>query len=171
MSPFPWRGLPSSQLLWEFVVLALEETALYLKATFLCRRFCRFIEPLLQSWPLGPFISYRTFYLRFMEHAIRPDIPTVAQYWDLTNNLVLFFEQLMSQKKTNLKSETWPQLLSQEKGRRIALFSEIEPYWGRNETKKRTKTLNNKKILKENISSLMPLSSSLLFLISHLSKH
>ena len=77
----------------------------------------------------------------------------------------------MSQKKTNLKSETWPQLLSQEKGRRIALFSEIEPYWGRNETKKRTKTLNNKKILKENISSLMPLSSSLLFLISHLSKH
>ena len=102
VSPFPWRGLPSSQLLWEFVVLALEETALYLKATFLCRRFCRFIEPLLQSWPLGPFISYRTFYLRFMEHAIRPDIPTVAQYWDLTNNLVLFFEQLMSQKENKL---------------------------------------------------------------------
>ena len=76
-----------------------DETALYLRVRTLCRRFCRFIEPLLQSWPLGPFISYRTFYLRFMEHAIRPDIPTVAQYWDLTNNLVLFFEQLMSQKE------------------------------------------------------------------------
>ena len=51
-----------------------DETALYLRVRTLCRRFCRFIEPLLQSRPLRPFISYRTFYLRFMEHAIRPDI-------------------------------------------------------------------------------------------------
>ena len=29
-----------------------DETALYLRVRTLCRRFCRFIEPLLQSWPL-----------------------------------------------------------------------------------------------------------------------
>ena len=75
-----------------------------------------------------------------MEHAIRPDIPPVAQYWDLTNNLVLFFEQLLTQEENKLKKWNMTSTFVSEKGRRIALFSEIEPYWGRNETKKRTKT-------------------------------
>ena len=75
-----------------------------------------------------------------MEHAIRPDIPTVAQYWDLTNNLVLFFEQLLTQEENKLKKWNMTSTFVSEKGRRIALFSEIEPYWGKNETKIRTKT-------------------------------
>ena len=56
------------------------DSSLYLSLNLLlCRRFCRFIERLLQSRPQRPFISYRTFYLGFMEHAIRPDILRVPK--------------------------------------------------------------------------------------------
>ena len=87
--PFPWRRLEFCENLWCWQC---DQTALYLRVRTLCRRFCRFIIlPLLQSRPLRPFISYRTFYLRFMEHAIRPDILRAPKYQGRRN---VFFSSL-----------------------------------------------------------------------------
>ena len=103
VSPFPWRDSSFPiWVLWEFVVLAPDETALYLRVRTLCRQFCRFIEPLLQSRPLRPFISYRTFYLRFMEHAIRPDILRVPKYWGHGKSFVFYLSLLFYHLVVNL---------------------------------------------------------------------